>query len=383
MSKRILSFNEFGEINEASIAQPSLIQKALAQAAEVKSKKDIGDSTDGAKVNVGRTLIRDLFYGTKFGGDILAAVDADPALKSAWEAKGIIPSDSPATAEEIESEISKSPSSSKAAEENIKSLNSAGSKTQKPDYKLLPQSSDYEFDDVKDITWDGLKAILDSEGFSKDMDFNDYSLVALRNRISTKKNYPNRFADAVFSMSPKEKKEIKFFPATTVPGPFFLVKSFRNYYVATGAKDVVNPNGVAIIQPGVYKFKIGKHRGQYEALVQSSNIKLQRYSPVEDPSDATFSTYSPGKEENGSAGINLHRGLRKGSTPTVDSHSAGCVVLKNSSDLDEVLSDMKSNNQNDIDFALVQIDDIPSKVLALASSPDKLQDDKVKDDKIA
>jgi hypothetical protein len=41
--------------------------------------------------------------------------------------------------------------------------------------------------------------------------------------------------------------------------------------------------------------------------------------------------------------------------------------LKNSADLREILSDMKKINQSEIDFALVQIDDIPAKVLASAS----------------
>jgi hypothetical protein len=367
MSKRILSFNEFGELNEASVAQPTLIQKALAQAAEVKGSKSSSAISGESKGKVSKTFIRDLFFATKFGGDLIAAVDSDPALKAAWEKNKIIPTDSPATAEEIEADINKNPASSKAAEENIKSLNAAGNKTQKPDYKLLPQSSDYDFDDVEEITWDGLKGILDSEGLSKEMDFDKYNLVGLRNKISTKKNFPNRFTDVLFMMGPKKDKSLEYYPATTVPGPFFLVKPFRNYYVATGAKDAVNPKGLAIVQPGLYKFKVGKHRGQYEALVQASNITVQRYTPIDDPAKATFNTYSPGKEETGNNGINIHRGLRSGSTPTVDSHSSGCIVLKNSADLREILSDMKKINQSEIDFALVQIDDIPAKVLASAS----------------
>ena len=367
MSKRILSFNEFGELNEASVAQPTLIQKALAQAAEVKGSKSSSTTSGESKGKVSKTFIRDLFFATKFGGDLIAAVDSDPALKAAWEKNKIIPTDSPATAEEIEADINKNPASSKAAEENIKSLNAAGNKTQKPDYKLLPQSSDYDFDDAEEITWDGLKGILDSEGLSKEMDFDKYNLVGLRNKISTKKNFPNRFTDVLFMMGPKKDKSLEYYPATTVPGPFFLVKPFRNYYVATGAKDAVNPKGLAIVQPGLYKFKVGKHRGQYEALVQASNITVQRYTPIDDPAKATFNTYSPGNEETGNNGINIHRGLRSGSTPTVDSHSSGCIVLKNSADLREILSDMKKINQSEIDFALVQIDDIPAKVLASAS----------------
>ena len=148
MSKRILSFSEFGEINEASLAQPTIIQKALAQGAEVKGALKGSSKGAGKKENVGKALIRDLFFATKFGGDLLAAVDTDPNLKAAWEKGKIIPSDSPATAVEVDADLSKDSANKKAADENIKNLNAAGNKTQKPDYKLLPQSSDYEFDDV-------------------------------------------------------------------------------------------------------------------------------------------------------------------------------------------------------------------------------------------
>jgi hypothetical protein len=381
MSKKILTFTEFGEINEASLTQPTLIQKALAQAAEVKGSPSTDQAKAGEKGKLGKILIRDLFFATKLGGDLLAAVDSDPDLKAAWTKAKIIPNDSPATVEEIESEISSNPEKKKAAEENIKNLNAAGKKTQKPDYKLLPQSSDYVFDDVKDVTWDGLKGILDSEGLSKQINFNQYNLVGIRNKISTKKKFLNRFTDVVFLMSPQKEKKIKYFPATTVPGPFYLVNPFRNYYVATGSKDAVNPKGLAIVQPGVYEFKIGKHRGQYEALLQSGQVKVQRYQPIDDPAKVTFDTYSPGKEEKGQIGINIHRGLRSGETPTIDSHSAGCIVLKNASDLRAILGDMKSNNQQNINFALVQIDDIPAKVLATASS--KSEKEKLKDKKTA
>lgn len=378
MAKKILTFTEFGQINEASLTQPTLIQKALAQAAEVKGSANKNQAEAGKKENLGKILIRDLFFATKLGGDLLAAVDSDPDLKAAWTKAKIIPNDSPATIEEIESELDANPEKKKAADENIKNLNAAGSKTLKPDYKLLPQSSDYEFDDVKNVTWDGLKQILDSEGLSKKINFNEYNLVGIRNRLQTKKKFVNRFTDVVFLMSPQKEKKVNYFPATTVPGPFYLVKPFRNYYVATGSKDAVNPKGLAIVQPGVYNFKIGKHRGQYEALIQSGNIKVNRYDAIDDPAKVTYTTYSPGKEENGQIGINIHRGLRSGDTPTIDSHSAGCIVLKNSSDLREILGDMKSNNQQDISFALVQIDDIAVDVLAAASSKIEKEKDKAK-----
>jgi hypothetical protein len=367
MSKRILFFTDFSEskkLNEA-IAEPSFMQKVLAQGAEVKAKTS-SDDKGKTKEGLGRVLIRDLFFGTKFGQDLLSAVSSDEDLKAAWAKAKIIPSDSPATVEEVDDAL-KSGNNKSSADKNIESLNKSGKKTQKPDYSLLPQSSDYEFDSGDDFTWDGLKSILDEAGYSKKLDFDQYNLIGLRNSISTKKKYPNRFTDALFLMSPKSSKKVEFFPATTVPGPFFLVTPFRNWYVASGVKNTINPEGTSIIQPGIYDYKIGKHRGQYEALVQRGPVKVQRYQPVDDPKKANFSTYSPGKESNVSSSINIHRGNRTGTTETVDSHSAGCIVTKNSQDLRKIISSMKSNNQNQIKFSLVEVDDISGKTLAQAA----------------
>lgn len=367
MSKRILPFSDFSEskkINEA-VAEPSLIQKALAQAADVKSKSTQASKTSGDP-GLGKVLLRDLFFATKMGQDLLTAVSDDEDLQKAWLGKKIIPSDSPSTVEEVDDAL-ESGNNKSTADKNVEALNKSGKKTLKPDYNLLPKSSDYEFESGSEFTWDGLKSILDQAGYSKNLDFDDYNLIGLRNSISTKKNYPNRFTDALFLMSPESSKKVEFFPATTVPGPFFLVIPFRNWYIASGVKNTINPEGPSIIQPGVYDYKIGKHRGEYEALVQAGPVKVQRYQPIEDPKKATFTTYTPGKESKVSSSINIHRGNRTGTSQTVDSHSAGCIVTKNAQDLRKIISAMKSNDQNQIKFALVEIDDVSRKTLAQAS----------------
>jgi hypothetical protein len=368
MPKRILFFSDFSDtkkLNEA-VAEPSLIQKALAQAAEVKAGKDASSSKGSEKESLGKVSIRDLFFGTKIGQDLLTGVSEDPELLQAWTKAKIIPSDSPSTVEEVDDAL-EGGNNKTVTSKNVDLLNAAGKKTQKPDFKLLPQSSDYEFESGDDFTWDGLKKILDESGYSKNLDFTKYNLIGLRNSLSTKKKYPNRFTDALFLMGPESSKKLQFFPATTVPGPFFMVTPFRNWYVASGVKNTINPDGVAILQPGIYDYKIGKHRGQYEALVQAGPVKVQRYQSVEDPKKANFNTFSPGQESTVSSSINIHRGMRSGTTETVDSHSAGCIVTKNSQGLRKILSSMKSNDQNQIKFALVEVDDLNSKTLAQAA----------------
>lgn len=373
MPKRILSFEKFNSINEAAVAQPSIIQKALAQAAEVQAAKNKGNQAekDSSQTSLRKIKLKDLFFATTLGQNILSSVDSNPELKKAWEDAKIIPSDSPDSAEEVSNSLAKDSSAKKAADENISILNKSGVETSSPKYDELIQSSDYGFDDTEDLDWDALKFILDKKGISKDLDPEKYNLVALRNYLDVKQQYPNRFTDVLFLMSPEKDKKVYKFPVTTVPGPFYMVNKFRNWFVASGAKNTLNPKGLAILQPGVYDYKIGKHKGQYEALIQNGPVQVERYDPVDDPKKANFSTFSPGKKESGQFGINIHRGNRTGVTATVDSHSAGCIVLKDTGDLRTLLSLLKKGGQNDVKFALVELDEVPTQVLAQATKKEK------------
>jgi hypothetical protein len=376
MSKRILSFKKFNSLNEeVSAPQPTIIQKALSQASEIQAAKS-KVSSDETPSSFGKIKLRDLFFATNLGQNILSNVDENPELKKALEKAKIIPTDSPDSAEEIAAGLEKDAQSKKAAEENINSLNKSGVSTSSPKYSELIQSPDYKYDDVDELDWDSLKFILDKEGISKSLDFEKYNLIGLRNYLDVKKDYPNRFTDVLFLISPEKEKKVFRFPATTVPGPFFMVNKFRNWYLATGAKNTLNPEGLSILQPGVYDYTIGKHKGQYEALIQKGPVTVERFQPVDDPKKANFSTFSPGKIAKGNFGINIHRGLRDGVTPTVDSHSAGCIVLKDSGDLRKILKELKDFGQNDIKFALIELDEIPNQVLAQATKSDKSKEQK-------
>lgn len=378
MPKRILSFEKFNLVTEANaVAKPSLIQQALGQAAEIQAEKNRDkESEGGSKDSFGKIKLKDLFFATTLGQNLLSSVDSNPELKKAWEKAGIIPSDSPDSAEEVSDSLAKDSSAKKAAEENTATLNKSGVETSSPKYSELIQSADYEFDDTEDLDWDALEFILDKKGVSKELDPEKYNLVGLRNYLDVKKEYPNRFTDVLFLMSPEKDKKVYKFPVTTVPGPFYMVNKFRNWFVATGAKNTVNPKGVAILQPGVYDYKIGKHKGQYEALIQGGPVEVERYDPVDDPKKANFATFSPGKKEKGQFGINIHRGNRSGVTATVDSHSAGCIVLKDSADLRKLLSLLKEAGQSDVKFALVELDEVPTQVLAQATRQEKPEKEK-------
>lgn len=379
MSIKAANFSDFltvHDLNESAKPNPSIIGKALQQAAEVsqntKDKSSSPISGDPSKIK-----LWDLFAATEIGQDLISAIQANKELYKIWQEKGIISKDlieSPLTLDEIE--ISNSGKSKQVLDnqENLKKIGLGVS--EKPEFSKITASSEYKFGDYQELSWDDLKKILDKNKFSDLLDFTKYNIVALRNFLSVKKSYPNRFTDLLVLMSPEKDKNVSYFPATTVPGETFLLQKYRNWYVANGNASAINPKGLAIVQPGVYSYKIGKHKGSYEALVQKGPVKVQRYSPVDSESKAKFTTYSPGKAETGNFGINIHRANSTGSTPSIDTHSAGCFVLQNSGDLSTLLSKLKKSNQREINVALVELDGVGKTYLASLAGKKKPKDEK-------
>jgi hypothetical protein len=367
--KKILKFSDFtSEIRPKAVkiqedAEPNILQQVLNQS--------------GTKSGDLKSIsIADLFYATSVGKKFASELgkDENKDLAQILKKRGLIPSDIVPDPEQVDSQL-KNADAKKAAEENIKALNDAGIVTASGTdsqalFDQLISSGDYNLTDIKRLDWDGMKYILDKFGFSKKLDFDKYNLIGLRNYLSVKKKHPNRFVDALILMGPESSKEIMIMPGTTVPGPFFMVNKFRNWWLASTGKSVLSPGGLAILQPGVYSYKIGKHNN-YEALVQNGKVNVERFELVDDPKKANFSTFSPGKSQSGNFGINIHRGNKSGETSNVQNHSAGCIVLKKSSDLEEILQKLKKAGQNTVDFALVEMDEIPSEVLATATKQDK------------
>lgn len=93
---------------------------------------------------------------------------------------------------------------------------------------------------------------------------------------------------------------------TTEPGHYYLKEKF------------LNDLGCAILAPGQYLglWKIGKHRGKYEALVQRSKCTVYRDSNKDECIDIDV-------EETGYFGINMHHAYER---EKVGKYSAGCQV---------------------------------------------------------
>lgn len=73
------------------------------------------------------------------------------------------------------------------------------------------------------------------------------------------------------------------------------------------------PLGLACLEPGVWTYKVGKHRNQYRALVQADAVVVHRHGteawPVgQDPKRPDWGHHLGGGKWRGWFGINVHRG---------------------------------------------------------------------------
>lgn len=111
------------------------------------------------------------------------------------------------------------------------------------------------------------------------------------------------------------------FPITTRPGGMLF------------SGPAANPEGIAILQPGSYKYKLGEHKGK-PALVQAAPVNLARDNdgngvPLTDAEMAALAEHPQW------AGINIHRA--GAASRSVGRWSAGCQVFQVEQDLEWVL----------------------------------------------
>jgi len=133
--------------------------------------------------------------------------------------------------------------------------------------------------------------------------------------------YANTFNDALYVVYLIDGVEQAMtFPMTTDPGVYWRTHP-------------INVSGTAIVKPGQYPglWKIGKHKNQYDALVQQRLITVFR----DNDGDAEL---SEGIEETGLFGINCHRASSFTESIQVDKWSAGCQVLSNPLDFDLLMA---------------------------------------------
>ena len=91
--------------------------------------------------------------------------------------------------------------------------------------------------------------------------------------------------------------------------------------------------GTAILAPGQYRgcWALGKHRGQYEALVQVAPMAVYRDRDLDGILEMA------GTPIPGVYGINCHRANASATSTVVDRWSAGCQVLANPQDFAALL----------------------------------------------
>ena len=106
---------------------------------------------------------------------------------------------------------------------------------------------------------------------------------------------------------------------TSDPGSPYLLRPINNY-------------GCAVLAPGQWRgcYTIGKHRGQYLALVQSGKVKVFR-----DNNRDNIIDMDPETLQEGYFGINIHK--RDGTSDTVNGASAGCQVFRYEKEFDRMM----------------------------------------------
>ena len=134
---------------------------------------------------------------------------------------------------------------------------------------------------------------------------------------------------------------VKHFKGTTDPGLDSLQKC-------------ENSKGCAIMVPGQYVglWKLGLHKGQYEALVQSNPVKVYRDGDKDAILDLNHQTI-----DSGIFGINFHHANMTAVSTLVGGWSAGCQVLNNPADFAVALDLCKKSAEkygNSFTYTLIE-----------------------------
>ena len=137
----------------------------------------------------------------------------------------------------------------------------------------------------------------------------DLNIVGIRSRVRR----ANKFDDFIIVFYRLDEQWCYMaFPATTDPGVYWL-------------EHPLSKLGTAILKPGQYRsaYKIFKHRGKYDALIQRKPVVVLR-----DPNCDTYLDVDRATEETGLFGINIHCAAWEGKSIQVDKWSAGCQVVQ-------------------------------------------------------
>ena len=150
--------------------------------------------------------------------------------------------------------------------------------------------------------------------------------------IRTPDDDANTFNDRICLVYKDEQGWVtRTWPCTTDPGTYWR-------------EHPMNVNGTAILVPGQYRsaYKIGLHRGSYEALVQRGSgdkVKVFRDSNMDDILDM-----EPEDIAEGRYGINIHKA--GAASTAVNKWSAGCQVLSNEADFRDFMAIVRKSAES-------------------------------------
>lgn len=190
-----------------------------------------------------------------------------------------------------------------------------------------------------------LKTILEKKGYVY-FDKGNYNLNIIGVRSNNENKVTNKFDDFLlvdYNTPAGHRRDVYAF--TTEPGLDYMKKP-------------MNAKGTAILVPGQYRgcWKLGKHNGKYEALVQCKPVKVYR-----DGNKDLIYDMKPETIDTGLFGINIHRANINGTRPTVDMYSAGCQVVqvyKNYTEFITTCNKQKALYGNSFTYTLLEEKDI-------------------------
>jgi hypothetical protein len=135
--------------------------------------------------------------------------------------------------------------------------------------------------------------------------------------VRSKANAPNQFDDLFAHI---DGNKITWATCTTNPGTHWLM-------------NLLNPKGAALLKPDQYidTWKIGLHQGKYKAFCQAKPVTVFRDGNKNGISEETNNL------DTGLFGINIHRANEKAISKIIDKWSAGCQVLNNPADFNNLL----------------------------------------------
>lgn len=169
---------------------------------------------------------------------------------------------------------------------------------------------------------------LERKGYKFNDDGKNYHLniVGVRNPSTALNSFDDRVI-LVYRDDSGQMQAVEY-PVTTDPGQYYTQVEF------------LNKDGAAILCPGQYTdvYKLGKHRGAYDALTQSGGkVTVWRDKNRDDKLDRT------GQKHTGWYGINIHRAGQSGTTTRVGKYSAGCQVFANADNFATFISMVKKS----------------------------------------